>query len=323
MTTTLMMTLRSIALPLVAVTAPACLEPRVDDAPGASVHLLPGGAAVPLVTDNAELINQITLNDGIDDRALDANGVLARGTGMSAGQTVRFWRLGAATRAPSPIYEFYDEEGMQPHPALVDALPGDPGYSPLHAINRVVLRSAYNSQLITTTEALADAIDLGLVSEPEPEGIFLDTPIVLPDTQLELGGGMTALPKLIYARGHQVGVFRFGGERGPQPGSQLLPSLQVSFLRAARGAGYDTSRPIFQATIPTMVADQRVTYTPLSEVIEVDLAEGVDPAAITDDSQLFVRADNGRIMATTELVTRFEITGSLQLLQLQFTEGEL
>ncbi|MBC7976054.1 MAG: hypothetical protein H7138_13865, partial [Myxococcales bacterium] len=74
--------------PLVIATATACLGPRVDDTPGASTHLLPSGAAVPPVPDNDELTTQIKLNDGLDDRA--ANGVLARGTGVSAGAAVRY-----------------------------------------------------------------------------------------------------------------------------------------------------------------------------------------------------------------------------------------
>ncbi|MBC7978802.1 MAG: hypothetical protein H7138_27780, partial [Myxococcales bacterium] len=242
----------------------------------------------------------------------------------SAGVAVRYWPLGTATSAPTPIYLFFgpDGEPLTDHPALVDAVPGDPGYSPIHAINKVTLSERYRGERITTNEALADAIDLGLASDPEPDGTFVHTPIVLPDARIEIGDA-TATPDIVYARGYEVGVFRFGGDLGVQPGSQFVPTLQVSFLRAARGASYDASRPIFEATIPTGPATDDVTYTPLSKVLNVDLAPGVDPAEITDDAQLFVRAANGSILETTSAVARFEITPTLQVLQLQFAEGSL
>jgi hypothetical protein len=302
----------------------ACLGPRVKDAPGASAHLLPSDATVPSVADNGELTNQITLNDGLDDRALaTAGNVVVRGTGHSAGQVVRYWLFGPATSAPSPIYQFYDAAGAPlPHPALVDALPGDPGYSPLHTINRVVVTDAYRDQRITTVDALTDAIDLGLINVPETTRTFIDSPLVLPGTTIEIGPGATAAPETVYARGYEVGMFRFGGELGIQP-ANLLPTAQVSFLRAAHAATYDATQPVFQATIPTAPATTALTYTALTQVVDVDLAAGVDPATITDDDQLFVRTPGGAIASTTALVAQFQITSTIEILQLQFAEGSL
>src|SRR5450432_2997127 len=86
------------------------LNPLVGDKPGASVHVLPSGTTIPSVTTNAELTNQITLNDGLDPKALMmSGGVVMPGTGMSAGAAVDFWSFGATTRAPAPLYLFFSD----------------------------------------------------------------------------------------------------------------------------------------------------------------------------------------------------------------------
>ena len=308
-----------------------CLNPLVEDKPGASAHLLPAGTPVPSAIDNPDLKVQLTLNDGLDDAAFTANaGVVQRGTGMSGGASVRFWSFGPATQAPSPIYKFFKmtASGLSPiaHPPLLDALPGDHGYGPIHGINQVIVTDAYNGELITTMDALADAIDLGLVNEPVPIKMFVDCPVVLPNTKLDVGGTppQQALPETMYARGYTVTAFEFGGALEVQPipaGGVLMPTNQVSFLREP-GKIYDTTRPIFQATIPTVTPPTAMpNYTPLSVVVNVDLANGVTADTITKDSDLFVRSSTGAITGTQPGVAAFQVTTSIQLLQLQFTDG--
>jgi hypothetical protein len=307
------------------------LDPLVKDKPGASAHLLPPGSEVPNAADNPDLRVQINLNDGIDDAT---KGVIPLGTGMSAGVPVKFWSLGPATGAPSPIYEFVRPTGKAPpddfelagHPPLFDALPGDPGYSSVHGLNRVVVTDAWNGELITTMEALADAIDLGLVEEPLPLKKFVDSPVVLLGTTLQVGPTTEPVgPEDAFARGYRVGIFRFGGPLGIQPqppGPVLLPTSQVSFVREQGKGTYDATRPIFQATIPTAPPSTVTTYTPLSVVVNVDLAPNISASTITQDSDLFVRSSTGAITGTnTTNVATFQVTSSLLLLQLQFAEG--
>jgi hypothetical protein len=306
-----------------------CLDPLVKDTPGASSHLLPPGTPIPSAADNPELTIQIRLNDGLDDTAFAmSGGVVPRGTGVSAGVPVRFWSFGPATRAPSPIYQFFrnTEAGLTriDHPALLDALPGDPGYSPLHGINQVMVTDAYAGELITTMAALADAIELGLVEEPVPLKKFVDSPVVLPGTKLDVGGASPqALPETLFARGHTVNAFELGGALGVQPtGTLVLPTSQVSFVREVLKGSYDATRPIFQAVIPTMPPPPMITtYTPLSAVINVDLAPGFPASGITQDSDLFLRAATGEIIGTTPAVAQFQTTAATLLLQLQFTDG--
>jgi hypothetical protein len=311
----------------IAVIAAGCrLDPLVDDIPGDSAHLLPSGTLIPSAGDSSELSAQIALNDGVDDAALRATGgVVTRGRGLSNGEPVRFWSFGAATPAPSPLYLVGEvgDAGFTSfgHPGLFDAVPGDPGYSPLHTVFEVVVTAEYDDQLITTPEALADAIELGLVEEPRATGTTVISPIVLPGTLVEVDDDASPppMPALdVFAHGHVVGMFRFGGDRGVQPVRGLQPSNHVSFLREASGVSYDASRPIFQAAIPT---EARPSYTALSVVVLVDLAPGVAAEDIDSDADLFVRGPDGSIVATLETVARFQISAMSLLLPLQFAEG--
>lgn len=308
----------------------ACrLDPLVKDKPGASAHLLPAGTDVPSAATSPELTNQINLNDGVDDKALVASGgIIPRGTGTSGGVTVRYWSFGQTTRAPSPLYKFYARTStgdLMPigHPPLVDALPGDAGYSAVHSIVQVVVTADYAGQLITTSSALADAIDLGLIEEPMPTGTFVASPLVLPGTPLEVGDPpvMPAMPETVYGRGYVVGAFELGGKLGIQPGSQLLPTSQVSFLREMGKATFDAAHPVFQAVIPTASPTGKANYTPISVVVNVDLAANVTIAQINSDSQLFTRTD-GAISATDPTrVALFQVTTSFLMLPLQFKDG--
>lgn len=313
------------ALVLVLALAGGCrLGPLVEDLPGASANLLPRGSTVPSVLDNHDLAGQIALHDGLGDAAPDAAIVVPLGTGVSEGAEVHYWSFGAATSATSPLYLFFQDTGagLAPidHLGMVDALPGEAGYSPLHMLFRVVVTPAYAGQLITTPAALADAIELGLVNEPEPMGSFIASPVVLPTTTLEVGAGAPpTTPTAVYARGYTVGTFLLGGDLGVQPGSGGLASASnVSFLREARAASFDLARPIFQATIPTPALP---IYTPLSAIINVDLAPGVQATAITRDGDLFTRSPSGVIIGTSERVSHFEVTDQVFFFQLQFMEG--
>lgn len=309
-----------IALAIIAVIIAGCrLDPLVEDKPGASAHLLPRGAAVPSVTDNNDLATQIRTNDGIDDTVLAANmGAVPLGTGMSATKTVRYWSFGPATRAPSPMYVFYDAtmKLLPGHPPMVDAVPGDRGYSPLHTLINVVTTDAYDGQLITTPAALADAIDLGLVEKPMPTGQFVDSPIVLPATKLDVGTVPAVSAEIVYARGFVAGMFRFGGTLGIQPAAGFLPTRQVSFLREPGQASYQTSRPIFQATVPTALDPKVATYSALSLVVNVDLASA-NADSITQDGDLYTRTGD-TMTGKPGVVARFDVTTSYLLLQLQF-----
>jgi hypothetical protein len=306
------------------------LGPLVDDQPGASANVLPKDTVIPSVTANPDLVNQIVLNDSLDTNALTAAGnVIKRGTGVAPdGAAVRFWAFGEADRAPTPIYVFGTGDPtsasfapVEGHPPMVETVPGDVDYEPIHTIFNVKVTDKYNGQRITTLGALSDAIDLGLVEAPVAIKVFVNWPIVRPGLKLEVATGTTIPPTQVYAHGYLVDSFPLGGALGRQPNPKgLLPTSQVSFLRGASDPDFDRTRPIFQASIPTAPAQTTPDYTPVSIVVLVELNGAA--STITRDSDLFTRSPSGDIMAVrSPPVVHFTVTTQPVDLQIQFAEG--
>jgi len=312
------------------------------DAPSASANLLPAGTAVPYAYDNAELKARIAANDGVDDRALATHNFVPLLTGgFSAGNSVSYWNFGPMTRAPSPLYKFYDApDTMQPlagQSPLVDALPGDPAYSGVHSIINVFKGPSYDGSLITTPAALADAVELGQVMAPMPTGTFEISPIVVlisptaaaagsvPGPDLQIGGTadapMLAQATPVFGDGVIAGMFEIDLPNGIQYGNFILPTNQVSLLRGPNDLAVNAARPIFQATVQTMPPplDKKMTlYTPLSTVVNVDIKDQTVVDTIKADNQLFDRAAN---MVKGDVVGHFDVTTTILLMPLQFTPG--
>jgi hypothetical protein len=214
---------------------------------------------------------------------------------------------------------------LSDHPPMVEVVPGDAGYEPVHTIFNVKVTDKYDSQKITTPSALADAIDLGLVEAPVSIKMFVNWPIVRPGLRLEVAPGASVTPTPVYAHGYVVDSFPLGGAfaRQPNPGG-LLPTNQVSYLREAGKPTYDPTHPVFQATVPMAppVPGTTPNYTPVSLVINVDLAPNVKVTDIHRDSELFMRAATGEIIsADLSRVALFTVTSQLTDLQIQFPES--
>jgi hypothetical protein len=316
--------------------APGCrLDPLVTDDPGASANLLPSTAQIPSIATNTELTTQITLNDGLDSTVLAASGgvigLQPNGTAMNGpttSTTVSWWAFGRSAIDPAPVYVFgtgaptTTEFKEIDHPPMVDVVPGDSDYQPIHAVFRVQVTDKYAGQRITTPGALTDAIDLGLVEPPVAIKKFVNWPIVRPGTRLQVGGSAgTAAPRTVYAHGYMVDSYVLGGDFSLQDNpSGLLPSSQVSFLRKFGDADYDRTRPVFQALLPTPAMPN---YTPVSIVVKVDLTASVVDPRTMNDATLFTRsAMTGQIMtARTENVLNFVVTSETLDLQIQFVGG--
>ncbi len=316
--------------------------PPPPDGPAPFVDVLPPGAVVPRVDTNAELLVQIRINDGLSDAALTASGgVVTRGTGKSAGATVRFWNFGPApvegtiaVVAPLYIFGTVDDQGiftpLPDHPPLIDTVPGDTRYSPMRRVINVPVTSTYAGERITSLAALTEAVERGLVGDPVNDGTWVNMPVVLPGTTLEVGPtGAEPLPaKQVYGRGYLVDVFELGTSLGRQPfRSGFLPIGQASGLQTGVPAA-DGSLPtaidaqlVFQFAIPT-VAPTVFSYSPLAADVTVRLADNVAPSSITADANLFKRSATGAITAFfPATVSTFTIGTTVTNLQLQFAEG--
>lgn len=324
------------------------LGPRVDDvtpdaAPAGPAHVRPAGAAVPAVTDSAELTSQIRIFDGLDDSALAAaGGVITRGTGKAGGATVRFWSFGAAPLidglvASALVYVLVDDLGggavapRADHPMLLDGIPGDVRYSAIRRIVHVAVTASYRGERITSVAALEEAIALGLVGEPIAAGTWRNLPVVPTGTRLEVGGGVPPVAATeAYARGYRVEVVVLGGARGVQPlRFNAPPGGQEARLLSGVATGSPPAlpttpdpQPVFQFGIPAMAPTTAFNYTPIVTQLDVRLATGVDPAAIASDTQLFRRANGALTGFLSDSVASVAVTTTVTNKQLQFTEGQ-
>ncbi len=308
---------------ILCVLAGCTLDPLVEDDPAVSIHVLPRGSEVPYIEDDPELVHQIEVHDGLDDADLvDADGVVPRAQAWANGEAIHYWAFGNATRVGANAYVLVDGDDELDHPWLFDTLPGDAGYSAIHRVHHVQITGAYDGEVLPTLDALFDAIELGLVEEPEPTGAWIDAPVVMPGTRLEVGDGVLADPVQVLARGWRVDCFRLGGALGEQPlRNGSAATTQVSRLREGMSAGF-TPAPVFQMARPTEAPSDRANWVPLVTIVEVRLAAGITAAEIDADADLFVRSQQGSINAYTPMVDSYTVTTSMQHWPVQLEEGK-
>ncbi len=309
--------------------AAGCLEPLVPDEPGASVHILPPGTSVPHVSADGDLVRQFAANDGLDDSLLEeTGGVVPLRSGWAGGAPVRYWDFGQTPQVTAMLYALVrrtpsgEVEPVPGHPYLLDSIPGDAGYSPYWAVNLVEVTGAYGGERLVSKQALADAVDLGLVLEPEPAGVYVNCPVVPPGTRLEVGGGAEPWPSAeVYARGYRVEVLALGGADAMQPlrfGTRV-PSGDVFVVWEGRSLS-PRPEPVFQNGPP---ASEEQPWTPLVRVVEVRVKEDPGNVApeVRDEGDLFVRGQGGQLQATTEIVEYYELTEVWKNLPIQRVEA--
>lgn len=225
---------RNALLVLVAcVAAPllGCLE-RADERPGYSAELRDQRRGLPVLERDELLRNQVAANDGIEPDQSPLR------TGFIDGEQVYFWDFGptkSMSASLEPLWTFRRRtaggaDQQVDHPDLIDSVPGDDNYSPLRARFVVYVTSAYGGERIASLRALEDAIELGLVHEPEPAGDFVQRPVVLEDARLPLPDGGELEPEPVYYRGMVAHQFRLGGDGErvrpvPMMGSPPTPNL--------------------------------------------------------------------------------------------------
>jgi hypothetical protein len=330
------------------------LDPRVSDVtidappspPDAAsdvftpVFVLPPGSAVPSIAERPELVSQIAIFDGLNDTTLaTASGVVMLSSGKAAATTVKFWSFGTVpvidgVISASLLYVLADDAGgvLTPrtdHPWLLDSIPGDARYSAIRRIVYVPVTASYAGERITSVDALAEAIELGLVGEPTPAGVWRDMPVVPLGTRLDVGASVAPLAATeVYARGYRTVAFPLGV---PQPyRNNTIPMGQESRLLSGVATGMPPvlttvldAQPVFQYGIPAAPPTITFNYTPVVTELDVRLASGVDPSTISSDLQLFKRAaSNGAITGQyTDAVDSYTVTTIYSNKQIQFQDG--
>lgn len=174
-------------------------------------HILTAGASVPSVYDDSTLTDRIDSADGVDRE-------VTRVSAFVHGERTWYWLFGEAAEQPMPAWvlcERTTDDGCEPvdHPYVIDALPGDEGYSPFGQVYWVPVTGKWHGELLTSREAIDEAVSEGLVEEPEKQLRFLHCPVVHPDVRVEVGPDEWVEPGPVYYRGQQARCFDFSATR--------------------------------------------------------------------------------------------------------------
>lgn len=210
-----------------------CLEPLVSDRATYSPNIGRPGSSVPDVTTSFDLVGRIEGADGVTTNPVP------RKPAYVGGAQVLHWDLGTVPRFAITAYElrYCDEngapipgpDGYVAHPRIVDAVPGDPSYSPYFRIWTACVTERYAGEVLPSLAALEDAVVLGLLLEPQPTASYLHMPILAPDVTIEVGGGTdpVAPDDVVYYRRLAVPRFVLGADAGPTRSPAPRPSSRA------------------------------------------------------------------------------------------------
>lgn len=219
-----------------------CLDPLVSDEIAAATLILPAGTPVPSALDDPEVVAQITAADGLA-------GIVPRQTAFVGGQRLFVWNVGPAPAVASPLFVLAKRNAAGDlekiaHPTVIEAIPGDPRYSPFWAVFYVEVTADYRGELLTSFAAISEAVDRGLVRRPAAQTFAVNCPIAGPDVRLEVGPGMTAGPSAaFYYEGTTVPYFDFG----PMPlvdGSVVPEARRIVVRRTGEEPVSEVSRHV-------------------------------------------------------------------------------
>lgn len=192
-----------------------CLDREADNAPGYSANLLGADAEVPTLESDELLRARIDANDGIDGMLVPLR------TGYFGKELAHYWDFGVTVAGAKPVWIFRQRgEDGKPidfgHYDLIDSIPGDTGYTPFRMVYTVYITSKYHGEKITSPQALEDALELGLLEEPQWKDTYADWPVTLSNTELEVGPDeQNQHPRPAYYRGKVASHFKFDEARGP------------------------------------------------------------------------------------------------------------
>jgi hypothetical protein len=292
----------------------ACLDPLVSDEVADQGLVLPAGTEIPSGHGFPEIEAQIAANDGVPS-------LIPRLSAFSEGQRVHFWNFGATPDFAAPLFmmaERDDQGELQriAHSTIIDAIPGQAGYSPFWSILYLEVTDQYNGELITSFAAIEEAQTLGLINAPVLADFGVNCPIVAADVLLEVGGGAEPIgaPSDFYWRGMELEGFELGAMtllRGTEvaPASMYVLSRegQEPLSEPERGVDFtgdgDTrdSNNIFSAN---RTSD---AYSPLCQRIEVTVPIGLAAPLI----DITLDEANSSINTATDLFNPGPVAGTV------------
>jgi hypothetical protein len=270
---------------LAVVLCSGCLEPLVEDEPGYSRYVLPEGTPVPSAYDDLQINRKVDTNDGVTAP------VIAPKPGFADGQPVQYWDFGASKRSAGAAYGLADCTTGEPVPLpgvpfIVDSIPGDADYTPFRWIQWACITPKYNREIVSSFDAMSDAVDLGLITDPTgtPGPYFVNCPVVTPTAELGFAARAVA-PGVVYYKGKAARCHSFETQEGrfayvaPPPGGSASFSVPTPNVYEVVKSGSTTvSRVVFAKGYddPANPGTRNPAYSPNWLVITVELKATAD-----------------------------------------------
>jgi hypothetical protein len=302
-----------------------CLGPAVGDQAGYSTEVLDEGHKVPRVDDDMPLAMRVDGADGINGP------VVALRTGYLDGSEVRYWDFGSAVTSAEPVWQFrrkgaHGADESVGHLDLVDSAPGDANYSAFRQIYTVYVTRAYRGELITSLDALDDAIELGLVEEPERTTTYVNWPMALASAQLEQGDGMPMMaPQSIYYRGRVASYFdpaasyagagRFEFEKEPIAAPNVYVLRRQNEVKpideATARADFNGDGDTLDGNAVFALGADAPGYTSIWREVDVIVAPDYALGGARGEADLFERGEGGGLTARSGVIEYQESMMSL------------
>lgn len=266
-----------------------CLDPQVGDELGPRGFVLPAGTEVPSAHDDPYINQQIADNDGVD-------GIVPLLSGFADGAPTHYWDFGPSPSFAAPLFALVEKnaEGeleLLPHKTIIDAIPGDPGYSPYWSVLFLEVTDLYNGELITSFSAIEEAQERGLLLAPTLPTFAVNCPAVATGVTLDVGLGPSEFlppPSEFFWQGKTVRYYDLGimpivdgtiaresavlvvAREGKEPLSEPLRSVDMT----NDGDALDTNN-VFETN------RESEDYSPLTRRIDIVL---VDDGSLLIDS---------------------------------------
>jgi len=303
-----------------------CLGPRVsDELEEEGAGILPAGSIVPSA-DGTPLDATISMKDGLA-------GTVPRRSVFAGGAPAHAWDLGNAPDFAMPVFVLVRETAPGTyeeldHPPIADSIPGKPTYSPFASIFYVEVTDAYAGEILTSTYAVQEAVDRGLVAAPYVAKEGMHAPIVGSDVMLDTGAAPLAPATRMYWNGVAVRFYDFGEFELPdgvhvaaapryvlrRDGSEPLSEPIREIDMDGDGDTLD-SNDVYDVSIDSPRRRTINVAVPPSTA-SIDTSKDERVADLKDATQLFDPAPTSTVLA-------FEATDEYRDLPLQTTPGGL
>lgn len=242
-------------------------------------------------------------------------GVTPRFGGFVHGRPVSYWTLEAGGDRAMPLYQLCRAEGDDDcvpieHAPIVDAVPGDAGYSPYGQVHWVKLPEGWDGRLESLDAIEAAVSEMGL-EPPEPSTELRHCAIASSDVELEVGPDMTLRAETpVYYRGLEARCFDFSSTRDNRV---LLPDgklfVRNVYLLTRDGEDQPLSEPIRMEDL-TGDGDTRDSnnifgvgledgdYTPYWRLVTVTVPAGLGSIDTSMDQTMAEYTDSGDMFDT-------------------------